>query len=955
MAAHFFKLLLLSLSLQRSVAAATNLIQANSQERHLQDNPTTCTDIPDGADAFEQAMHDAASVRIDDNDCLVLGNDGWHEYPHPNMEFSFVEMCLSNDSSTRYLFSNGIPAHAIHSPTNRPKHCTVPYAVSMPLDPTYDDSFLQENPVIGPLGFSLNGIPFVDAAWAVDNGSLFQDSIWSGHAASTLFYWHYHSSRMPPNGDYPAENELVGYAMDGFGIYGPVASNETDLDECNGRIGADGNYRYHMVRMEEIDFSQPQCNEMDPRVHNWNPIIGCYRGSTSQSRIWIDNGNRDGMTCTTLSLPPPDLATCLNDIGGDTFVILPDDVSYKNASSCHNSNRTDRTWSPRAVIKVANSEQVAEAVKCASLSKITVTPRSGAHGFENEACSGELIVDITNLQSLSVDTTTKIVEFGAGHVHGKLYRKLIDYGLVVPGGTENSVGTAGLWLGCGRGPLTQLYGLSCDNILGVEFVDARGNIRKADSNTDTDMFWMARGSGGEFPGVVTKFTVQAYNMPSEVFVVKNAFEYTQAKTLIKEWTARLDIFSDPSRKMFSHISSFNGTADLGMACFSCTEDEKQWMIALFDEIANSAGGGGAGTYVYWGGTWLDRLLKETWDDFEEDQDLLTNYPEWPEVWTTLANGAHMVPTMEASDQMLEIIQNALETHGEAFQLFMYTMTSPDIASVAPTDTAYGGREATYVIHYKFKGNNTNEAKLPLRQLSVQLDQAGLPCKSFYNYADREFPCAAESGDAWLEAHFSDVPRMKAIKEQEDPNDLFMSSLKAKKWREDINEYMYVGWPNVGDSGGTCTCPNGEVYQVGDNGDSCGSLACIGGIAGSCSENNPGGAGYQVVCATAPPTTSPTQFPTRAPATPEPSAVDSGTPAPTDVTESPTPVPTSNAMTPMPQSQPDEEPTIAPVEMTTSRSPTIPLIQTVEQLSTSASSKSTMAVSIAVTLLAMMAY
>ena len=35
------------------------------------------------------------------------------------------------------------------------------------------------------------------------------------------------------------------------------------------------------------------------------------------------------------------------------------------------------------------------------------------------------------------------------------------------------------------------------------------------------------------------------------------------------------------------------------------------------------------------------------------------------------------------------------------------------------------------------------------------------------------------------------------------------------------------------SGGTCTCPSGEVYFVGDNKDGCSSLACVGGVPGKC--------------------------------------------------------------------------------------------------------------------------
>jgi hypothetical protein len=57
----------------------------------------------------------------------------------------------------------------------------------------------------------------------------------------------------------------------------------------------------------------------------------------------------------------------------------------------------------------------------------------------------------------------------------------------------------------------------------------------------------------------------------------------------------------------------------------------------------------------------------------------------------------------------------------------------------------------------------------------------------------------------------------------------------------------TGVDSVGSWGGTCTCPDGEDYQVGDNYDSCGSLACVGGRAGTCGRNNPGGSGVRVTC------------------------------------------------------------------------------------------------------------
>merc|ERR1711918_64039 len=54
---------------------------------------------------------------------------------------------------------------------------------------------------------------------------------------------------------------------------------------------------------------------------------------------------------------------------------------------------------------------------------------------------------------------------------------------------------------------------------------------------------------------------------------------------------------------------------------------------------------------------------------------------------------------------------------------------------------------------------------------------------------------------------------------------------------------------VGVWGGTCTCPNGQVYQVGAFMGHCPVLACINGAMGHCGPNNPGGSGVRVTCAT----------------------------------------------------------------------------------------------------------
>jgi Tfp pilus assembly protein PilX len=55
-------------------------------------------------------------------------------------------------------------------------------------------------------------------------------------------------------------------------------------------------------------------------------------------------------------------------------------------------------------------------------------------------------------------------------------------------------------------------------------------------------------------------------------------------------------------------------------------------------------------------------------------------------------------------------------------------------------------------------------------------------------------------------------------------------------------------PGVGGWGGSCTCPDGKIFQVGDNNDYCGSLACVGGTSGTCNRENGSWSNRKVICA-----------------------------------------------------------------------------------------------------------
>jgi FAD/FMN-containing dehydrogenase len=68
--------------------------------------------------------------------------------------------------------------------------------------------------------------------------------------------------------------------------------------------------------------------------------------------------------------------------------------------------------------------------------------------------------------------------------------------------------------GGGHSPLSSLYGMAADHVLGFEVVTPLGEFVTADSANNQDLFWALRGGGGGTFGVATSVTIKVYkDMP----------------------------------------------------------------------------------------------------------------------------------------------------------------------------------------------------------------------------------------------------------------------------------------------------------------------------------------------------------------------------------------------------------------------------------------------------------
>ncbi len=201
------------------------------------------------------------------------------------------------------------------------------------------------------------------------------------------------------------------------------------------------------------------------------------------------------------------------------------------------SNRRVQRF-PRYVDFCESVRDVQNAVRWAREHRKAQRSRSGRHSYEGySVLDGGVVVDVSALHGVELDAAHRTARIGAGANLGQIYDALWDQGRVtIPGGGCTGVGIAGLALGGGFGFLTRLFGLTCDSMLGLEMVDARGQVLTADAHDNEDLFWASRGGGGGNFGVVTSFT----------FAVQPIDNVT-AFSIVWPWNAIRPVFAEWQR------------------------------------------------------------------------------------------------------------------------------------------------------------------------------------------------------------------------------------------------------------------------------------------------------------------------------------------------------------------------------------------------------------------------
>ncbi len=194
-------------------------------------------------------------------------------------------------------------------------------------------------------------------------------------------------------------------------------------------------------------------------------------------------------------------------------IVMPGSSEYDEARTIWNA-MIDRR--PALIARCASADDVVQAVSLARENDFVLAVRGGGHNIAgNAVCDGGLMIDLSPMKSVRIDSGKRIAHVEAGVTLGEFDTAAQAFGLATPLGINSTTGVAGLTLGGGFGWLSRKYGLSIDNLNSVDVVTANGELVKASATENADLFWAIRGGGGNF-GVVTSFEFKLHPVGPEV-------------------------------------------------------------------------------------------------------------------------------------------------------------------------------------------------------------------------------------------------------------------------------------------------------------------------------------------------------------------------------------------------------------------------------------------------------
>ncbi len=212
-------------------------------------------------------------------------------------------------------------------------------------------------------------------------------------------------------------------------------------------------------------------------------------------------------------------------------VISPGGQGYDDNRGAFNLLLDQR---PAAIATPESAAEAAAAIGEARSRGLRVTAQQTGHGADPLGPLDEvLLVRTAGLTGVEIDAGARRARVGAGALWGDVVPQASEQGLAALHGSSKTVGIAGYMLGGGIGWYGREHGLGCNSVTAVELVDASGEERRVDVESEPELFWALRGGGGDF-GLVTAIEFELLPI-AQVYAGALFFPLERAADVLGTW------------------------------------------------------------------------------------------------------------------------------------------------------------------------------------------------------------------------------------------------------------------------------------------------------------------------------------------------------------------------------------------------------------------------------------
>jgi FAD/FMN-containing dehydrogenase len=193
-------------------------------------------------------------------------------------------------------------------------------------------------------------------------------------------------------------------------------------------------------------------------------------------------------------------------------VAVPGDAVWDQARQGWNLAVDQR---PAVVVVPDGVGDVQAAVAFASANGLRVAAQGTGHNAGALAYGGlddVVLIKLHAMRGVEIDAEERTARVAAGAVWGDLTAPASDLGLAPLAGSALDVGIVGYCLGGGLSWMARKHGMAANSVVAIELVTADGALRRVDAENDPELFWALRGGGGSF-GVVTALELRLFEVP----------------------------------------------------------------------------------------------------------------------------------------------------------------------------------------------------------------------------------------------------------------------------------------------------------------------------------------------------------------------------------------------------------------------------------------------------------